>query len=307
MAGQNGAMLPHGHSGQYNSGKRWRMNIVAICLNIFLPWFLFSAIFVILSFSFHYEHPVWAWFLVIIFSFTCIIVSIASAWSLGKKQGGQPMWYKFAAVAFVLATLLAMIFGDLNFYWNMSPYYDIDNLETYVAVDPSRNLGQAFMDAGKIYFTDGSRINTELSVGFKNQDIYCVAPIVKIEGAAQANTQNLNYDFWAIGKNCCNDRMDFRCAEVGNPRARNGLRLMRDEERPFFRLAVQEAEALYTIQAKHPLFFTWVQDPLAMQNAYRDDGFKYFLLAIFSHFAFNIFCVLVAVVGFSKMSRSSDR
>ena len=29
--------------------------------------------------------------------------------------------------------------------------------------------------------------------------------------------------------------------------------------------------------------------------------FKYYLLGIFTHFAFNLFCVVVAVVGFSKI------
>jgi len=79
---------------------------------------------------------------------------------------------------------------------------------------------------------------------------------------------------------------------------------MHDEDRPFYRLAVQEAEAVYGISSPHPLFFYWMQDPLGEQKAYRDDGYKYFLLGVFSHFAFNLFCVLCATIGFSKLGRT---
>jgi len=75
---------------------------------------------------------------------------------------------------------------------------------------------------------------------------------------------------------------------------------MRDDQRPFFRLAVQQAEAAYNIKATHPLFFYWMQDPVAEMNSYRDDGFKYYLLFVFTHFAFNLFCVVVSVMMFSK-------
>ena len=44
--------------------KRRRINLLAIVLNIFAPWFLFCAVYAIMSFSFHYSHPTWAWIMV---------------------------------------------------------------------------------------------------------------------------------------------------------------------------------------------------------------------------------------------------
>jgi hypothetical protein len=280
----------------FTPGKRRRMNLVAVVLNIFFPWFIFCSLFAAMSFSFHYQHPSAVWFLVIL-GFVLVAFLAFSAYQT-KKRDRDPMWYTFATIATFIAVVCATVFGDMNFWYNMQPFYDIENLNTYPSVNPAREKGQQLMDAGRVYFADGTGLDMRKAMGFKNLDLYCVTPIVHGED------QLASYDFWAVGINCCSGvSSDFRCGEFNNPHARSGLRLMRDDQRPFFRLAVQQAEAAYNIKATHPLFFYWMQDPVAEMNSYRDDGFKYYLLGIFTHFAFNLFCVICAVVGFSKMGR----
>ncbi|CAK0834819.1 unnamed protein product [Prorocentrum cordatum] len=294
--GTEGGMDARASASVFTPGKRRRINLVAICLNIFLPWFLFSTLYAAMSFSIHYQRPAIAWLLVFL-GFCTVILSGLLAYQTKKKER-DPMWYTFATLAFGLAVVLAVILGDMNFWYNMQPFYDIENLNTYPSVNPAREKGQQLMDAGRVYFADGAMLDMRKAMGFKNLDLFCVAPIVHGED------QLASYDFWAVGINCCSGvSSDFRCGEFNNPHARSGLRLMRDDQRPFFRLAVQQAEAAYNIKATHPLFFYWMQDPVAEMNAYRDDGFKYYLLGIFTHFAFNLFCVVIAVVGFSKIGR----
>jgi len=286
--------MKQGTNAGFTPNKRQKMNLVAICLNIFIPWFLFCALYAVLSFSFHYQHPTWAW-LIVGLGFCTVAVSAALA-IRSKRANRSPMWYQFSTIALFVAALLAASFGDMNFWYNMQPFYDIENLNTYPSVDPATYKGQQVMDAGKVYFKDGVHLDTNRAIGFKNLDLYCVAPIVA------GDQQLASYDFWAVGLNCCSGvASDFRCGEFNNPHARSGLRLMRDDQRPFFRLAVQQAEAAYSIKATHPIFFYWMQDPVAEMNSYRDDGFKYYLLGIFTHFAFNLFCVVCAVVGFSQL------
>eukprot|EP00929_Paragymnodinium_shiwhaense_P084662 TRINITY_DN4528_c0_g2_i1.p1 TRINITY_DN4528_c0_g2~~TRINITY_DN4528_c0_g2_i1.p1 ORF type:complete len:303 (-),score=48.68 TRINITY_DN4528_c0_g2_i1:147-1055(-) len=280
----------------FTPGKRRRLNLVAICINIVMPWFVFVAIYAIMSFFIHYQHPTVAW--------TCVLAGYAVAGVTAflayrtKQRNQDPMWYTFATIVLVIAVTAGMLAGDMNFWYNMQPFYDIENLNTYPSVNPSREKGQQLMDAGRVYFSEGTALDMRKAMGFKNLDLYCVAPIVS------GQQQLASYDFWAVGVNCCSGvSSDFRCGEFNNPQARSGLRLMRDDQRPFFRLAVQQAEAAYNIKATHPLFFYWMQDPVAQMNIYRDEGFKFFLLGIFTHFAFNLFLVIAAVVGFSKLGR----
>jgi len=295
-AGVGGPMEARAPGSVFTPGKRHRMNMVPIILNIFLPWFTFSALFAAMSFSFHYQHPAAAWLLVLL----GLIITAASGFIAYRYHSRErdPTWLIFSTLALLLAVMLAAIFGDMNFWYNMQPFYDIENLNTYPSVNPAREKGQQLMDAGRVYFADGTGLDMRRAMGFKNLDLYCVAPIVHGEEALAS------YDFWAVGINCCSGvSSDFRCGEFNNPHARSGLRLMRDDQRPFFRLAVQQAEAAYNIKATHPLFFYWMQDPVAEMNAYRDDGFKYYLLGIFTHFAFNLFCVVVFTVLGSKIGR----
>mmetsp|Transcript_49463 Transcript_49463/g.108022 ORF Transcript_49463/g.108022 Transcript_49463/m.108022 type:complete len:290 (+) Transcript_49463:159-1028(+) len=275
--------------------ERRRLNLVAIMMNTVLPWVVFCVLFAVLSFSFHYRHPTWAWALVVV-AYVMVFLLALYTWRW-RRKGDSPEWLTYSVVALLVAITVAALLGDMNFWYNMQPFYDVENLNTYPDVDPARNRGQQRMDAGRVYFVEGSALDPTKSMAFKNIDTYCVAPIVRDTGA-----KLVTYDFWAVGINCCSAAPgSFRCGQYSNPKARAGLRLMRDDERPFYRLAVQQAEAAYKIAAAHPLFFFWMEDPVEEMRMYRDTGFKYYLLGIFFYFGLNLLAVVGAVVGFSKM------
>lgn len=276
------------------AGKRRRLNLVAIIINVLLPWLTFAGLYAAVSFSLHYRRPKLTWALV---GAGFAASALAGYFAYRRKlRENDPMWYTFASLSLFLATVLAIVAGDMNFWYNMEPFYNIDNLNTYPSVNPAQQKGRQLMDAGRVYFAEGAQLDINKAIGFKNMDQYCVAPIVLGE------EQLASYDFWAVGVNCCSGlSADFRCGEFDNPKARAGLRLMREDQRPFFRLAVQQAEAAYNIKAAHPVFFYWLQDPVAEMGSYRSSGIKLYLLGVFTHLAFNILCVSFAVLSFSKI------
>merc|ERR1719277_2170016 len=102
------------------------------------------------------------------------------------------------------------------------------------------------MDSGQIYFREGSKVDTSQVVAFKHDTTYCVAPIVSHPLLNRGDSEEVmrmpesgTVDFWAIGTDCCSPS-NFTCGMAADHRARAGLRLLRDDARPFYLMAVEE-------------------------------------------------------------------
>jgi len=326
----NSANYQYGHPGMYGSsgpfvaptisqkgpfarGVRQRLNIVAVLITLFVPWLLFTLMYWTMTFSLHKASPFLCHVLLLLGLGVVAITGFLAFDAIKKKREAgtaqflsdgnatyrEPTWLIVLFATCFLAWTLGVIGGDVNFFHNLEPYYDLINLNTYPNVDPSRARGQQLMDAGRIVFSEGTTLDLSRSMGFKNLQQYCVAPIV-----AGSDPKHISsYDFWAVGVNCCSGtQADFHCGEFNNARAGAGLRLMRDDQRAFFRLAVQQAEAAYNIRADHPLFFYWMHDPNAEVMSYMDEGYKYFLIGVICYFIFQLFLVVVFCMIFSKMT-----
>eukprot|EP00448_Togula_jolla_P038680 CAMPEP_0170634786 /NCGR_PEP_ID=MMETSP0224-20130122/36828_1 /TAXON_ID=285029 /ORGANISM="Togula jolla, Strain CCCM 725" /LENGTH=190 /DNA_ID=CAMNT_0010964151 /DNA_START=417 /DNA_END=989 /DNA_ORIENTATION=+ len=174
-------------------------------------------------------------------------------------------------------------------------------MASYTNIDPSSDRGQTFMDAGQIYFKEGTFVVKEKAMAFQNIGTYCVAPIVRqpIENPVAVSQLNISskvavppsgtFDFWAVGKDCCDPSGgEFTCGEVANDRARAGIRMMRDDIRPFFVLAVQEWTAWVGAPSAHPLFFHWVEDPLSTLDSFYKKASTMFGQHVASFFFMNL-------------------
>lgn len=202
----------------------------------------------------------------------------------------------FFFVSLVVAWALGFKLGTDNYRTYMAPYYDLGMMNNYTMVYPNRLKGSQLMDAGIVEFAPGTRLDVKKSMGFKNKELFCVAPITF--GASPLES----YDFWAVGTDCCSgNQADFHCLNYNNPEASGGIRLMSSWDRAYYRLAVQQAEAFYNIKANHPLFFTWSVHPSTKAEKMKEDGHAAWLAWVASYLIIQLFAVLVATMIFSRI------
>jgi len=177
------------------------------------------------------------------------------------------------------ALVAGFLLGERSYWIYTLKTYAYGDLVSYVDIDPALDRGQSYMDAGHVYFKEHSYVLGKFSK-FRNGDTYCAAPIIRgafLETATSTkNTMSKvingyvvpesgTFDFWSVGTNCCEGKV-FKCGQFDNPLARAGMRLLSDNQRPFYVLAVQEWSATYGLPVKHPLFFEWVKDPIEYEE-----------------------------------------
>jgi len=286
----------------FMKGQRKRMNLVAILIALFVPWALFMFTFGIMSLPIHYKQPYVADFIVGAVAIACnmaVLLAVRNLYFKGRDCRYQPSWYVYIAMTSMLALIVGLVAGESNYLTYMQPYYNLHGLAHYKDIDTNSYVGSQLMDAGRIDFKTGTKLDLKRSMGFKNKDIYCVAPIVTKGAGANASK---SVDFWAVGKNCCSGlQADFHCSGFSDSKATGVIRMMEEEDRTYYRLAVQEAEATYHMKASHPLFFEWVHSSDEGMNHYFHKGCVNCVLWIFGYFTFQGFLTMATTLAFSKL------
>lgn len=274
-------------------------SVMMIVLFVLIPWLTFAVVMSMESFTAHFYSDGAITPRLLFGGLALVLLLVLLAVLAGR--GGQrkyACWQGFMAVMTLVALLLGIAIGGQNYADNMRPYYDIRNANEYHNVDPAQYTGVQMMDAGQIEFSEGSRVDVSRSMAFRNAEMYCVAPIVSGEASAVVES----YDFWAVGTNCCDGDHDmFKCGEYNVAGARSGLRLMNDDQRSFYRLAVQQAEAAFNIPARHPLFFYWLQDAEAEIHAYENAGYAKYVVNVGVFFVAMLVAAALGASAYSKM------
>jgi len=258
-----------------------QLNLLGLCSSIFLPWLVFEIVAGALSFTAHFKHP--GLCILAVFAIPLLVLLFVGTqyhvrWRGGLGQAPISTWLAFVVVTAFICWLAGLIFGFTNYHLNMVHFYNVETLATYPSVDTERMKGQQMMDAGILMFAGGSRLDLTKAVGFKSGSMYCAAPIVPMSGPALGA-----YDFWAVGVDCCSEGDAkgeyWRCGDWLTTRGGGGVRWIDQQQQNYFRLAVQEAQAAFHLQAIHPLFFAWSADPVASVHQHAVRGFSRYCMA----------------------------
>jgi uncharacterized membrane protein len=293
----------HPPKSAFSYAQERRLNHMTIMLSALGPVVFFAAIFALMSFSIHYYQTGVTYLLIGLGAVLTLAVVRLAIKALNKslvENVNLPSWSCFSALSMVAAFVLAVVVGSMNYWMNTRPYCEIDNLTFYHEVDPETATGMQLMDAGKVTFVPNAHIDLSRFMGFKNNQQYCVAPIVtNTSSSSSARPATTTHDLWVVGLNCC--ATDFQCGEYSNVHAHGGLRLVRADQAEYFRLAVQQAEAAYTIRADHPIFFYWMQDPVADLHSMADDAMKLYVLGCFTFFAYQVAITFFTLMVLRKL------
>lgn len=284
--------------------RRERLDAISILLSVMGPWLLFVVLFTFASFSVHYSvgwlyvsAAVVGFLIVTVLGVKAMLQFVRRPWEReNTTEMREPTWFTFLFLTTLLAWVLALILGNINFSQNMKAFYNLQNSNTETGIDPAITRGAQVADVGRIVFTEGTHLDLSRAMAFKHDKTYCVAPISSRSEVLQT------YDFWAVGTDCCSStQAEFQCGAYNDYYAHGGLRLMDDDARPFYRLAVQEAEAQYHILAQHPLFFFWDHDPEDSMDTKREAGLRFYFIGIASYFCLQLFLVVVASLFYAKV------
>lgn len=237
-----------------------------------VPWALFAVVMSILSTSMHYDSPALTRLLL---GFLAILLLLVFFKAVGTLKGGDKRaaaWSMVLALSLLGAYVAGVLAGEDNYSTYTRNLYLAEDLNTYYDINPSTSVAGSFMDGARVTFSEGSKVDVERAIGFMNKEIYCVAPI--INGPDQtAGT----FDFWAVGKNCCPGRVaDFgTCGDYDDPAVHAGFMVLEEDLKPYYRLAVQQAEATWGITAAHPVFYEWLADPDSKLRFFEEKGYQY--------------------------------
>lgn len=281
------------------------IKIGSILLSLIVPPLAFGYVTYLHNFWPHFKYPRLVWFFVALVLVPIVITvkTMNRAFARGLPIG----WHKHIAVMLIVAAVSAGIAGDLNYWHFMKKFYHLRTMKDYDNIDPSETKGAQMMDAAKVNFMPGARLATDLAAAYTSWDVYCVAPITTNAGMPSQGTMLNDYDFWAVGVNCCQSGgFAYNCGAIMDPTAHGGIRLIDAEQIPFFNLAVQQAEAAYGFRSANPTFFYWVKDPELEQNLLFEGGFQNVIFACSAFFIFNAGMVIVRIMAFHQPPKMSS-
>lgn len=274
------------------------MSMMPMLMMLLLPWAAFGVTAWLAAFRAKYLFPYCVDLILLAFVLLWLASVFAAVYA--RFRIAEPTWYTYLCCALGVAVVAGPLCGDHIFRSLTQHYYRVGDLKTLHGVDVAVEKGDAMLDAGIVDFAQGNYLDGMRAWHFKHHTTYCVAPVVTNQTAGPVSG---SYDFWALGKDCCSlTSSDFRCGAWGHPHADRAIRVLADQDVPFYRLAVQQAETLYGLVAANPVFFKWSDDPEAEVATWFAQAMRNFTFDLTVAFMVSLFSLSCAAYRFSWMA-----
>lgn len=220
-----------------------------------------------------------------VISFTVIVIGIAKTKMMSTVQWNAVLywaWWPFWRCAMCVGALsLGLIFANNLWFNYLLPYQQMMKLQTYNNINPALASGVRLQDIGMASFNSSANVDRARTGCLKNSATYCVAPIVD---ASEYNAAAPGmHDLFMAGTDCCDCPGEFRCGDWDVPMAAlGGMRVVNEAETSFYRLAAENWAATFGASVRHPIFFTWVRDPIVYWRDLRARGVRLLFVALLS-------------------------
>jgi hypothetical protein len=283
-------------------GKRRRLNCVGFLIGLLTGPVVFTYVLTLMCSEYRFHNPTTAklWYSIAVVG-TLFQFAFTRSYRVKDRE---PMWLGFITTSLILANIMGVGAGDYIFETYTVPFYDMTSLNNYPDINPSSQKGDAFLDAGFLYFSDGTELEFNMPGQYRHGDLYCVVPIINREQNGGV-PETGSYDFWAVGKNCCGDPVGvFRCGrDYANKLARSGLREIDLKDHDQYLHAVEQATVTYGIKSDYPVLVQWVQNPLDVVLQFMIDGLEVYRLWLGGFFLLNSMLAFVAMLFFSRIGK----
>lgn len=202
---------------------------------IFLPWFIFTL--VLTAFIYFYYASRWlVWSLVA----ACLLLgALMVAMGAGRSRSIHLAVGLLSIAAACVGTSVGVYFYDTY----ASTYWQLQDGAEYKGLSPSSKASD-HADATILSFTPDTFVDTMRTLGYMEAGVvYCVAPVAspKFSNAPQ---------YWAAGKDCCDQRANFRCGAVSNidnVQGKTGVLIKDESDREKYKTAIRMAEAVFNL------------------------------------------------------------
>jgi len=233
------------------------MGPVDLIVAIFLPWLILML--VVSAFVYlYYEYRWLVWSLV---GASILLGLLMVAMGAGRSRSAHLAVGLLCLAASCVGTSCGVYLYDTyaSMYWQLQDGAEYQNLS------PSSKASD-YADASMLSFTQDAFVDTERTLGYMEAGaVYCVAPVTsqKFSTAPQ---------YWAAGKDCCDQRANFRCGGtgIGKGQTRTGVLIQDETERSKYKTAIRMAEAVYNLSPTETgrVALAWTESP---QSNLKDD------------------------------------